>query len=75
MILPPDDPRHGLDIGYQAGCRQECCRDAHRVYNARKKAERIARGIPEQLHGTANCYNNYACRCTKCQIAALKAKA
>ena len=66
-------PEHGTDQGYQAGCRLECCRTAHREYNARKKAERIARGIPLRVHGTRNGYVNYGCRCDRCKIASLKA--
>lgn len=72
-MLTVDDERHGTDQGYQAGCRQDCCRRAHSEYNARKKAERIARGIPERVHGTRNGYVNYGCRCDRCQIASLKA--
>lgn len=70
--IAADDPRHGHERGYAAGCRQECCRRAHTLYTRAKKAERIARGIPEQVHGTPNGYNNYDCRCTPCQIAMLK---
>ena len=71
-MLTVDDPRHGTDLGYQAGCRELCCRVAHSEYNARKKAERIALGIPERVHGTPNGYKNYDCRCDRCQIASLK---
>lgn len=67
--LSSTDERHGTERGYAAGCRQECCREAHRVYAARKKSERIARGIPEHVHGTSNGYNNYSCTCDRCQIA------
>lgn len=72
-MLAVDDERHGTDQGYQAGCRLACCRNAHAQYNAAKKAERIARGIPERVHGTRNGYVNYGCRCDACQIASLKA--
>lgn len=41
--MTPDDPRHGKNTGYLAGCRQQCCRDAA----ARKeKARRL-----DQLRG------------------------
>lgn len=29
--IAPDDPRHGTDPGYNAGCRSDCCRHAHMV--------------------------------------------
>lgn len=64
-----DDPRHGLERGYAAGCRKPCCREAHRIYSQHKKEERIARGVPDHVHGTRNGYNNYGCHCDKCQIA------
>ena len=68
------DPRHNTENGYQAGCRQECCRVAHRLYAAERKRARIAAGIPDVIHGTANGYTNWDCRCDRCQVAALKAK-
>ena len=30
--LPVDDPRHGDNAGYNAGCREECCKRAHARY-------------------------------------------
>jgi hypothetical protein len=70
--LADDDQRHGSERGYAAGCRLDCCRTAHTQYTKEMKVKRIARGVPEHLHGTANAYNNYNCRCTPCQIAMLK---
>lgn len=29
--MTPDDPRHGQNRGYVAGCRDSCCRQAHMV--------------------------------------------
>lgn len=34
----PDDPRHGSDTGYVAGCREDCCRRAHA---RRRKLDRL----------------------------------
>jgi hypothetical protein len=69
--IPDEDSRHGTEAGYAAGCREFCCRKGHADYNAQKKAERIARGIPEDVHGTPNGYNNYSCHCDACQIGML----
>lgn len=41
--MVPDDPRHGTDTGYAAGCRETCCRCAHA---AARKLERLAGGRP-----------------------------
>lgn len=30
--MSPDDERHFTNRGYLAGCREECCRWAHRSY-------------------------------------------
>lgn len=30
--IAPDDPRHGTNQGYNAGCHEYCCRQAHKVY-------------------------------------------
>ena len=33
--MTADDPRHGTNAGYNAGCRQPCCRQAHAAYRRR----------------------------------------
>lgn len=33
--MSPDDPRHGRQSGYLAGCRADCCRHAHMVWMKR----------------------------------------
>jgi hypothetical protein len=33
--VSPDDPRHGTNAGYSAGCRDACCRLAHNAYRRR----------------------------------------
>ncbi|MCW2757010.1 MAG: hypothetical protein JWO46_756 [Nocardioidaceae bacterium] len=41
--MTPDDPRHGTNAGYWAGCREACCRRANARY---------AKGIRyDRLHG------------------------
>lgn len=36
--MTPNDPRHGTDTGYTAGCREDCCRRGHA---RRHKEDRI----------------------------------
>lgn len=33
--MTPEDPRHGENRGYVAGCREQCCRQAHMVWMKR----------------------------------------
>lgn len=33
--MSPDDPRHGTNAGYCAGCRNACCRHGHMVWMKR----------------------------------------
>ena len=70
--LRDDDPRHGSNRGYQAGCRKFCCRLAHAAYNAERKMARGAQGVPEHVHGTRNGYVNYSCHCDRCQVASIR---
>jgi hypothetical protein len=41
--LPSDDLRHGTMTGYIAGCRFECCTEAHRMNLAAWRATRVSR--------------------------------
>lgn len=43
--MTPDDPRHGTNPGYNAGCRSECCRRAHANYQKRRQWDQM-RGLP-----------------------------
>lgn len=37
--MTPDDPRHGKYAGYNAGCRNDCCRSAAAAYQKRRVHE------------------------------------
>jgi hypothetical protein len=39
--MSPDDPRHGTNAGYIAGCRKECCRTPSSRYSKRLKYEHL----------------------------------
>lgn len=43
--MSPDDPRHGTNPGYNAGCREFCCRRAHANYRKRLEWDNL-RGLP-----------------------------
>lgn len=43
--MTPDDPRHGTLSGYVAGCRDECCTTAQRIYK-RQLTERHRQSRP-----------------------------
>lgn len=36
MSIAPDDPRHGSDRGYRAGCHERCCLDGTALYERRR---------------------------------------
>lgn len=44
----PDDPRHGTNAGYIAGCRLDCCRAAATRYHKARTLDQ-ARGIPRKV--------------------------
>ena len=45
--MNPDDPRHGTNAGYSAGCRLDCCRHAHMVWM--KRYRMVGRGLVPPL--------------------------
>lgn len=46
--MTPDDPRHGTYGGYVAGCGEECCQEARRVYLAGLRERRAAEAAIEE---------------------------
>lgn len=49
------------------GCRCLECREANRARQARGKASRHSRKIPETVeHGKSGTYRNWGCRCVPC---------
>lgn len=42
--IRPD--QHGTQTGYQYGCRDACCRAAHRAYRTGRRADRKELGAP-----------------------------
>lgn len=47
--MSEDDPRHGTNAGYVAGCKSGCCRTAHADYKRSLRAKRYLRRV-ERLH-------------------------
>lgn len=41
-MITADDPRHGQNRGYNAGCREECCRHAHALYRNLQRMGRLS---------------------------------
>lgn len=66
--LPSDDPRHGTNAGYIAGCRCEQCKQGNRDYRAAQK-ERGLPDVDDPRHGTVGGFTNYHCRCEPCRDA------
>lgn len=75
--MSPDDPRHGTYAGFIQGCRNDCCREANRVYTRQRRAR--LRAVPlspdSDLHGRTTTYYDYGCHCPKCREAVRAAKA
>jgi hypothetical protein len=70
IMLPPDDPRHGLNGYNNLDCRCPICRAANTEYQRdlrRRKANTLPLGDPR--HGTLSGYTNYRCRCGQCRAA------
>lgn len=51
-MIAPDDPRHGSNPGYIAGCREACCRAAHATYRRRLRDRQYLAGGHMQIDGT-----------------------
>lgn len=51
--MSPDDPRHGKVAGYQAGCREDCCRRPKIAHQKRRRLDQ-GRGVRYMIpaHGT-----------------------
>lgn len=60
--------KHGASQ-YRAGCRCEVCRDGHRIHQQRLREAARWKEIPESVHGTANGYGYWDCRCEFCRAA------
>lgn len=50
-MISPNDPRHGKQAGYSAGCREACCRRGHALYRAGERADK-ATGHRRMLDAT-----------------------
>jgi hypothetical protein len=56
---------HGSASSYRSGlCREECCREPHRIATAQNRAERLKAGRIN--HGTRSGYDA-GCRCPACR--------
>ncbi len=74
VVLPPGDPRHGLNGYSNYRCRCEACRTANAVAVAGQRARRrvlLARFPDTSVvqHGDAGTYSNWGCRCQPCRAA------
>lgn len=43
--MTPNDPRHGSNAGYLAGCHETCCRTAHATYRRTLRGRRYLRRV------------------------------
>lgn len=71
VTIGPGDERHGTPRGYGMGCRQDCCREAMRVYRQNYMATRPDYIPAWVVHGTESTYQNWKCRCPPCKAAKL----
>jgi len=70
----PKPIQHGTVSGYvNHKCHCDKCREAWRVYNRKRRAERYAytkaHGLPRTVkHGSPAAYNQWGCNCDVCSI-------
>lgn len=66
---------HGSYGGYSNHrCRCEGCTVANREYQAKRRMERYAEGVPSTVVHNANTYTNWGCRCATCSDAHRESK-
>ena len=62
---------HGVNRYTNDACRCDVCREAMRVYQAKRRAQRRAwvdaNGLPPSVAHGANGYQNWGCRCDVCR--------
>lgn len=73
--MTPQDWRHGTTSGYNAGCRDRCCREPAVAKRRQDRARARQRGLApdDDRHGTINGYTNYSCSCPRCKAAGIAA--
>lgn len=74
-VTPPSLPagyEHGTSRAYRH-CRPSCaaCRAANAEQKAARRAARLSRGVPEEVHGRPFGYSYWNCRCPACSRAYL----
>lgn len=77
-LLPPGDPRHGMNGYTNLGCRCDVCRAAIAAYARQSRAVRagrLARNPNLAPHGRESTYGGWGCRCRPCSDAWAKATA
>ena len=51
-MIPTDDPRHGTNRGYLAGCGEACCKAAHAAYRRDLRSRQYLAGGPLTVDAT-----------------------
>jgi len=70
-----NEPWHSTPGGYSNhNCRCVGCTVANSEYQAKRRQERYAEGVPSTVTHNASTYNNWGCRCATCTDAHREAR-
>lgn len=58
--------QHGTRHAYNKGCRCKLCTEIATITHQRQIEDNRKKSIPNHVHGTANGYRYWSCRCTPC---------